>query len=107
MLCKMYLRTDLTNNVGDGMEHVNTLKVYKDLISSGVPEKQAEAHVYSLNTAFDSVVTTKDLNILKNDLIIFFSLEIVAIAIFVLTMPTLMKFIRKSYKFEKLARLPK
>lgn len=76
---------------GGNMEHVNTLKAYKDLISSGVSEKEAEAHVYLLNTAFDNVVTKKDLNILENDLKIFFSWILGATLLVAFILPILAK----------------
>lgn len=37
------------------MEHVNTLRAYKDLLASGVSETQAEAQVNLLNSSLDSM----------------------------------------------------
>ncbi len=85
--------------IGVVMEHVKTLKMYEDLVDAGMPESQAKATVYALDTAFDGVVTVKDLEILKTDLKVFFSLEIVAVVIFIISVPTLMNFIKKSYKW--------
>ena len=73
------------------MEHVNTLKMYKDLVNSGVPEQQAEAHVLSLNTSFESVATTKDLLLLEKDLKYFFTWEIGAALIVTLIFPLITK----------------
>lgn len=49
------------------MAHIDTLQVYKDLVTSGVPEKQAEAQVHALNSAFDGVATKDDLSRLAID----------------------------------------
>lgn len=43
------------------MSHIDTLKVYEELVESGVPEQQAKAHVHLLNASFDSVATKDDL----------------------------------------------
>jgi hypothetical protein len=62
------------------MSHIDTLKVYEDLVESGVPETQAKAHVHSLDKSFDGVVTTESLSIalkgLEFDLKIFLGGEI-------------------------------
>lgn len=71
--------------------HIDTLKTYEDLIASGTPAPQARAHVVSLNSAFDNVVTSKDLKILENDLKIFFTWELGLVLISALIIPTITK----------------
>ena len=50
------------------MEHINTLKYYKNLLAGGVPEEQAEVQTHALNSAFDHLATKEDLNSVKADL---------------------------------------
>ncbi len=51
------------------MEHVNTLKAYKDLMAAGVSETQAEAQVNLLNNSLDHLATKDDLKNLEKDLV--------------------------------------
>ncbi len=79
------------------MEHINTLKTYKNLIASGVPEQQAEAHVYALNSGFDSAVTTDvlttALNKLEYDLKMFFVYLVAGTLITLLLFPLISKWV--------------
>jgi hypothetical protein len=54
------------------MEHVDTLKAYKELMAAGIPDKQAEAQVYFLDNAFEKAVfnlsTKEDLKELRGEL---------------------------------------
>jgi hypothetical protein len=73
------------------MSHIDTLKVYKDYLAAGYTEKQAVIAVDSLNASFDSVVTTKDLKILENDLKIFFTWEIAGVFLIAFVLPKIGK----------------
>lgn len=50
------------------MEHVNTLRAYKDLMAAGVSETQAEAQVNLLNSSLDHLATKDDLKNLEKHL---------------------------------------
>ena len=54
------------------MEHVNTLKMYKDYVAAGYTDAQASIAVESLNASFDTVVTKdylrQELAILKGEI---------------------------------------
>ena len=58
------------------MAHIDTLKAFRELVASGMPEKQAEAQVSvldsSLRDATEDLATKKDLEILEKDLKVFF-----------------------------------
>ena len=81
------------------MEHINTLKAYKEYKKAGYTEDQAVAAVEVLNTAFDGVATSKDLQILESNLKIFFTFEILAVAIFVITLPKAIDFLSHIYRW--------
>lgn len=77
------------------MSHIDTLQAYEDLVASGVPEKEAKAHVHTLEKSFDSVVTTESLAIalksLEYDLKIFFTWEIGIVFITAFILPKIGK----------------
>ena len=56
----------------DKMAHIDTLEMYKQCLSAGVPESQAMAAVRALDSLFNDLLTKDDLNSglqkLENDL---------------------------------------
>ncbi len=49
------------------MENINTLKYYEELKAGGVPEEQAKAEAYALNSGLSHLATKEDLNEVKVD----------------------------------------
>jgi hypothetical protein len=89
MLSKMIGRNLTTLVIGVVMEHVNTLKAYKDLVAAGVNEEQAEAQVMVLNSSFESVATKNDLNLMEANLKHFFTWEIIVILLAIMALPAI------------------
>lgn len=78
------------------MEHINTLKMYKEYIKSGYTEDQAIIAVESLNNAFDSVVTVDKLNAaLQMQLV-----QFVIIFIALLAIPAVSERVKKLFKWQ-------
>lgn len=54
------------------MSHIDTLQAYEELISAGIPEKEAKAQVHLINSSVEASVTDlatkKDLEVLEKDL---------------------------------------
>ena len=44
------------------MSHINTLRIYEDLITSGIPEKQAKAQVHAIENFITDLATKDDLS---------------------------------------------
>ena len=83
------------------MAHIDTLKAFDELVTSGVPEKEARAQISVLEKSFDGVVTTKDLQVMESNLKYFFTWEIVTVTIVIVTLPKLVDFLSPLYKFSK------
>ncbi|HHT9129963.1 MAG TPA: hypothetical protein ACFYEC_03740 [Candidatus Brocadiaceae bacterium] len=51
--------------------HIDTYKLYRELMASGVPEAQAEAHIKSMDISvfIDDLVTKNDIYIFHKELI--------------------------------------
>lgn len=50
------------------MEHITTLKTYKNALKAGFSDEQAVFHAESLNSSLDSVITNEKLDIFASKL---------------------------------------
>lgn len=77
------------------MSHINTLRIYEDLITSGIPEKQAKAQVHAIENFITDLATKDDLSsvmkMLEKDLKIFFGYLVGGTIIIAILIPIILK----------------
>lgn len=80
------------------MRHIDTLEKYEQLLKSGVPETQAKAQVYALNSAIEEsmveVATKQDLQNLEAHLKIYFNKIVGGAVVAGLIMPIFLKILK-------------
>ena len=59
------------------MATIDTLKHYEELVASGISDKQARVHIYTLEKALNNLGTKEDLRTIEKDLRHFFVMSIV------------------------------